>query len=211
VPHGNPLANYGAAWTNVPNDYYDSSKGTTDITEEWDERGFCAVSNCSSPRRNEIHNAVNGKFSYATPAKPGITGVSFTRAGTTVTGAKAGHGIVANDVIDVVGAGTCSAIQVLVTAASASTFSFTWGDASKIPACSGVTGTVAYSIRRYPEQAGIALQPTTALTKSGTTVEVNFPGHGFIQGDQVDITGGVDGGYSVGFASMVKDVLAPST
>jgi hypothetical protein len=61
-----------------------------------------------------------------------------------------------------------------------------------VAACSGVSGTVNFSIRGYPEPTGISLQPTTAVAKSGTTVTLTYPGHNFIVGDQVDITGGAD-------------------
>jgi type IV pilus assembly protein PilY1 len=197
-------------WTSLPQDDYDSSKGTIDITAKNPDIGYCTVSGCSAPRRNGIHNAVNGTFAYATPPKPNITAVTFSRAGTTVTGTKTGHNVAVGDVIDVTSAGSCNAQQAQVTAVTATTFSFTWGDAATMAACSSVSGgVVSFSVRGYPESTGVALQPTTAVTKSGTTVTVTYPGHSFILGDQVDLTGGTDVVYSL--TTLVKQTSSPKT
>jgi type IV pilus assembly protein PilY1 len=186
----------------VQQDAYYSEEGasnsTLNITTSWNQNGWCQVSSCSAPRLNgkdrtatpNAGNAVNGVFAYATPSKPNITGVSFTRSGTTVTGTKAGHNVAVNDVIDVVGAGTCSAQQALVTSITANTFSFTWGDGS-VASCSAVSGTVNFSVVGYPESTGVALAPTSGVVRTaGTTVTVTFPGHAFVVGDIIDITGG---------------------
>jgi hypothetical protein len=204
-----------SGWASIPADNYWSeesiSNTTTNILTGWNHNGWCWTSGCSAPRFNGIHNAVPGTytFAYATTPKPGLTGVSFTRTGTTVTGTKAGHNVAVNDFIDVV-AGSCSATQALVTSVTASTFTYTWGDASTMAACSAVTGTVNFSIVGYPEPAGVTLQPTTAVTKSGTTVTVTYPGHRFIVGDQVDIVGGTDVVLFTTSAA-VKDAVNPKT
>ena len=112
-------------WDKVAVDSYDSSKGTIDLTKKFPEVEYCnwAGTVC---KRNGIDNGTT--FSYATPAKPSVTGVSFTRSGSTVKGTKLAHGISVGDVIDIVGAGSCSGYDLTVTAATASTFSVTLGN-----------------------------------------------------------------------------------
>ena len=130
---GSSRGNQGPPWTSVPFDNYDSSKGTIDLNRKFPEVGYCAVSGCANPRRNGIHNGT--RFAYATPPKPSFPPtltVSFTRSNHTVF-STSNPGVQIGDVIDVIGAG-CIHRAVTVTNASASGFSYDYGDANA-PAC----------------------------------------------------------------------------
>ena len=181
---GTSRGSMGSPWTSVAVNSYDAAQGSINLTTGFAEIAYCNSSSLSVCKRNGIDNGAT--FTYATPAKPSLSSVAFARSGSTVTGTKASHGISVGDVIDVVGAGGCSAAGVSVTAVSASTFSFSAGDAST-PSC--VSGTVNYSKVGYPEQSSVSFQ-TSALSKSAGNVTVTYPNHRMVPGDIVDVTAG---------------------
>ena len=174
-----------AGYTKVIADSY-LPAGTVDLTK-WSEDSYCNTSGGAVCKRNGIDNGAT--FAYATPPKPSVAAVSFTRSASTVTGTKANHGIVAGDVIDVVGAGSCSVFAVTVASASTNSFTYTWGNASS-PACSAVTGTVVSSARGYPEfNGGQVASPAAATKPTATTVTFTWANSNLAVGDIIDVAG----------------------
>jgi hypothetical protein len=187
------------AWTAVPTDNYDptfrysssdSKSVVIDLTTRFKEIGYCTSSSACTPRRNGIHNGT--RFAYATPPKPGLTGVRFSRSALspyTVTGTTtAANNVQVGDVIDVAGVGGCNGTAVKITAATANTFSYIYGDNKTQPTnCLG-NGTVNHSVVGYPEATGPSFRTTALVIVPGRrTVAVVFPGHDFIRGDVIDV------------------------
>jgi type IV pilus assembly protein PilY1 len=120
--------------------------------------------------------------------------VKFTRSTTTVTATKTGHTVKVGDVIDIVGAGSCSGYDLTVTATNSTTFSVNWGTAASAPGCSALTGSVVYSTRGYPEfhtggQVASTGSSGNASKPSSTTVTFVYANHGLAVGDVIDVEG----------------------
>jgi type IV pilus assembly protein PilY1 len=217
------ITNFGS----VPNDAYNSGAGTISFTGNSfpeqayaNSQGFIKRNGERYPQGNlpPVQSGVTvTAFSYATPAKPQLTGVSVSGfgSGATVTGTiGSGTTPAVGDVIDVVcttGSGATTpfvlANAVPVITSSGSTFTFTTGQNFGTVSCT--KATVNYSVVGYPEQAdssGYALNSSNgswnynwAITvpgvaagvkNSGGTVTVNFYNHGLVVGDYITVSGG---------------------
>jgi len=180
------------AWTKVSEDNFASTKTYVDLTTQFPDVVY-ATGSGSAKRRKGIDNGA--RFAYATPPKPGLTGVQFSRVLSTVKGTTAAaHNVQVDDVIDVVGAGGCSATAVKVTTVpTATTFTFDYGDAQTQPTTCGV-GSVNFSKVGYPEEGAARSFQTTAISivPGQNRVTVIFPNHGLITGDLIDVTGGTN-------------------
>jgi len=183
-------------WANVPADHYDPSKGVIDLTTRFPEVGYCAASGCTNPRRNGVHNGTT--FAYATAPKAAFpAAILFTRSNNKVT-SSSNPGVHVGDVIDVVDAGASGCIHkaVRVTAETATSFSYEYGDASAVPC---TPAKVNFSVVGYPEPAGPTAPRTTIQTTAvikpipnKAPVTVTFFNHGLIPGDIIDVTGGAN-------------------
>jgi type IV pilus assembly protein PilY1 len=187
----------GSPWTAVRRDGFSTVAGTVNMASGTDvnffEQNFCnALALPRVCKRNGIDNLYGGTtFALDTPPGPTFTGVTFTRAGNTVTGQTgADHGFNVGDTITVRGAGGCSAPVALVTGVpSATTFTFDYGSTST-PGC--VSGLVGRAVTGYPEMArkfDPGFITATTPVKAGTTVTVTQPGHQFVVGDFINVTG----------------------
>ena len=223
---GSSRGSMASPWTTVPVDQYTSSSGTINLTNAFPEQAY--VNSAGVVKRNgEAYPTGNlpptqssvtvTAFSYATPAKPNITGVSISGfgSGTTVTGTTSGANTVAvGDIIDVVctsgsGATTPFALAdaVPVLSVSSNSFTFTAGQNWGTSNLSCSQATVKYSVVGYPEQTdsnGNALKgdatnwaivvplATNAMVKgtgTSTVVTVNFYNHGLVVNDVITVTG----------------------
>jgi type IV pilus assembly protein PilY1 len=200
-PAGNPLATFVAPWASIPQDAFSPKSARVNLPSGFTEIGY--TNGGTSVRRNGVHNGA--RFAYATPPKAPIANVIFTRAGNTVTGStgNAAHGIQRGDVIDVTGAGGCSATAATVTEVpTPSSFRFVYGDAQTQPTTCGI-GAVSFSVVGYPESRGTSFATTAVVVSSGRTVQVTFPNHGLIPGDLINVTG------AAACAAAKVTVLAP--
>jgi len=169
-----------------------------------------------------INTTTATTFQYTTSSSGTITATggtyrrctdgSFTRASSTVTVTKAGHGLVNNDVITTfVGSGNAmNATNVFVSNVDSNSFQYTTGTSGSLSATGGFwvrTGLynvgsssngppVSYSIIPVEYCSDRALtncsavkaipNPTGTFTQSGTTVTVTSASHGLATGDKVN-------------------------
>jgi hypothetical protein len=108
---------------------------------------------------------------------------SLTRSGTTVTATAAGHGYVIGDLVRISGADQSDYNGLFtITAATTNTFSYTIAGTPDSPATGAATAQAVKSVTR--------------ITRSGTLATVTCPGHGFVTGNLVQISGAAQAAYN---------------
>lgn len=213
---GSSRPSQGSPWTAVVNNSYVTPVTTRDLANA--TPGFVETTFCNrtlTPRvckQQGIDNLYGGSDAFAlnTPPGPAFTGVTFNRAGNTVTGqTPSPHGFGVGHTITVTGAGGCSAPVAVVTSTPTTTsFTFDYGGTGT-PACTN--GTVRRAVTGYPENTLTKFNPTfttSALAKAGTTVTVTHMNHLMVVGDIITVTAG---GAACNVASVQVTAVTAAT